>query len=55
MGNTWLGMYFPDRIRERIPKVEVVLRACKTGVPLEQRKEYIITKHGELGEIIYLS
>lgn len=50
MGNTWMGMYFPEGIRKRLPRVEVVLNYCKTGVPIDHRKEYVITKHNKLGE-----
>lgn len=53
MGNTWLGMYFPNQIRERLPNVEVILRSSKTGIPLEDRKEYIVTKHVTLGERVF--
>ena len=52
MGNSWMVMFVPEIVRKRLPKVEVVLRSCKSVVPIEQRKEYVITKidPSQLGE-----
>ncbi|WAQ99374.1 hypothetical protein MAR_023747, partial [Mya arenaria] len=44
MGNTWLGMFSQERLRGKLPSVELVLRTCKLGIP---RKEYIITNYDQ--------
>ena len=49
-------MFVPEIVRKRLPKVEVVLRSCKSVVPIEQRKEYVITKidPSQLGEPLWV-
>ena len=56
MGNSWLGMFSQDRIRGKLPSVELVLRTCRTlGIARQQRKEYAISYYGgPITSLIYM-